>query len=124
MPINRRRFLALSAIASLAPSAVVVANTRRSHMVRVNAYAVNAETPPDQHKWTLSVDGNVATAMQLTVADLRRMPVTEITCVQQCAGNGRWRGVSNVLDRAGVKSAAKHLHIFGSDDPSKSVPSF
>src|SRR5712691_9525314 len=73
MPINRRRFLALSAVASLAPSAVVVANTRRKYMVQVNGYAVNAETPlvrshwllqpPDQPTWTLSVDGDVATAM-------------------------------------------------------------
>ena len=66
MPINRRRFLALSAVASLAPSAVVVANTRREYMVQVNGDAVNAETPlernnwlpypPDQPTWTLSVD--------------------------------------------------------------------
>jgi DMSO/TMAO reductase YedYZ molybdopterin-dependent catalytic subunit len=171
MPINRRRFLALSAVVSLAPSAVVVANTRREYMLQVNGYAVNAETPlelltdyltpnrlffvrshwlphpPDQHKWTLSVDGDVATAMQLTLTDLRRMPVTEVTCVLQCAGNGRglyappvpgvqwrygalgnarWRGVRvrDVLDRAGVKSTAKHLHTFGSDDPPKSVPPF
>ncbi len=115
MPINRRRFLTLSAVASLAPSAVVVANTRRKYMVQVNGYAVNAETPlvrshwllqpPDQPTWTLSVDGDVATAMQLTLTDLRSMPVTEVTC-------------------AGVKTTAKHLHTFGSDDPPKSVPPF
>lgn len=27
--------------------------------------------------------------MQLTLTDLRRMPVTKVTCVLQCAGNGR-----------------------------------
>jgi DMSO/TMAO reductase YedYZ molybdopterin-dependent catalytic subunit len=73
------------------------------------------------------------------------MPVTEVTWVMQCAGNGRglyaptvpgvqwrygalgnarWRGVRDVLDRAGVKSTAKYLHTFGSDDPPKSVPPF
>jgi DMSO/TMAO reductase YedYZ molybdopterin-dependent catalytic subunit len=62
-------------------------------MVQVNGYAVNAETPlelltgylkpnhpPDVHGSTLSVDGAVATAMQLTGSDLRRLPVTEVTC--------------------------------------------
>jgi hypothetical protein len=47
--------------------------------------------------------------MQLTLTDLRRMPVTEVTCV---------------LERAGVKATAKQLHTFGSDDPPKSVPPF
>ena len=87
MPINRRRFLALSAVASLAPSAVVVANTRRESMVQVNGCVVNAESffvpshphPPDQPTCTLSVDGDLATAMQLTLTDLRRMPVTKVT---------------------------------------------
>jgi sulfite oxidase len=171
MPIDRRRFLEISALASLAPRAVVAANTRRSSMVQVNGYAVNAETPlelltdyltpnhlffvrshwiphpPDVHGWTLSVDGDVATAMQLTGSDLRRLPVTEVTCVLQCAGNGRglyaptvpgvqwrygavgnarWRGVRvrDVLERAGVKPTAKHLHAFGSDDPPQKVPPF
>jgi len=119
MPINRRRFLALSAVASLAPSAVVVAHTRRAYMVQVNGCAVNAETPlvrshwlfhpTDQPKWTLSVDGDVATAMQLTLTDLRRMPVTEVTCM---------------LERAEVKSTVKRVHTLGSDDPPKSVPPF
>ena len=133
MPINRRRFLALSAVASLAPSAVVVAHTRREYMVQVNGRAVNAETPlelltdfltpnhlffvrshwlfhpTDQPKWTLSVDGDVATAMQLTLTDLRRMPVTEVTCM---------------LERAEVKSTVKQVHTLGSDDPPKGVPPF
>ena len=79
-------------------------------MVQMNGYAVNAETPldlltdyltpnhlffvrshwvphpPDVHGWTLSVDGDVATAMQLTGSDLRRMPVTEVTWTDV----GRW----------------------------------
>jgi len=104
MPINRRRFLALSAVASLAPSAVVVANTRREYMVQVNGCAVNAETPLD-HEWILSVDGDAATAMQLTLTDLRAVPVTEVTC-------------------GGVKATAKQLHGLGSEDPPKSVPPF
>ena len=171
MPIDRRRFLELSALATLAPRAVVAANTRRTSMVQLNGYAVNAETPldlltdyltpnhlffvrshwvphpPDVHGWTLSVDGDVATAMQLTGSDLRGMPVTEVTCVLQCAGNGRgnyepavpgvqwrygavgnarWRGVRvrDVLERAGVKSTAKYLHTFGSDAPPQTVPPF
>jgi DMSO/TMAO reductase YedYZ molybdopterin-dependent catalytic subunit len=78
MPIDIRRFL----------HAVVAASTRRASMVQVNGYAVNAEVPcpPDIHGWTLSVDGDVATAMQLTGSDLRGMPVTEVTCVLLVCG--------------------------------------
>ena len=41
-------------------------------------------------------------------------------------GNARWSGVRvrDVLDRAGVKAPAKHLHVFGSDDPPGKVPPF
>jgi DMSO/TMAO reductase YedYZ molybdopterin-dependent catalytic subunit len=41
-------------------------------------------------------------------------------------GNAQWRGVAvkDVLERAGVKATAKHLHAFGSDDPPGKVPPF
>jgi len=140
-------------------------------MLQMNGYAVDAETPlelltdyltpnelffvrshwiprtPDPKTWHLTVDGEVENPMTLSLADLRNLPVTEVTCVLQCAGNGRglytpsvpgvqwrygaagnarWRGVrvKDVLERAHVKSTAQHLHAFGSDDPPDKVPPF
>jgi DMSO/TMAO reductase YedYZ molybdopterin-dependent catalytic subunit len=170
--IDRRHFLALSALAPLAPRQVIAATTeRRHHMLQMNGYPVNAETPlelltdfitptelffvrshwiphtPDPRTWHLTIDGEVASPAKFTFADLHQMPQTEATCVLQCAGNGRalyappvpgvqwrygavgnarWRGVrvKEVLDRAGLKGSAKHLHTFGSDDPPRSVPPF
>ena len=85
--------------------------------------------------------------MSLTLSDLKKMPKADATCVLMCAGNGRalhqppvpgvqwsygavgnakWSGVRlrDVLDRAGVHDTAKHLHLFGSDDPPQKVPPF
>jgi len=140
-------------------------------MLQMNGYAVNAETPlelltdyltpnelffvrshwiprtPNLSRWRLTVDGEVKTPVSLSLADLRKLPVTAVTCVLQCAGNGRalytpvlpgvqwrygavgnaeWRGVrvSDVLKLAGVNDSAKHLHAYGSDDPPRKVPPF
>ena len=42
------------------------------------------------------------------------------------AGNARWSGVRvrDVLESAGVKAGARHVHTFGSDDPPGKVPPF
>jgi sulfite oxidase len=97
--------------------------------------------------WSLAVDGEVERPLRLTTEDLRRMPRASATCVLQCAGNGRglftpvvpgvqwqygavgnarWGGVRvrDILERAGVKASAKHLHTFGSDKPPAKVPPF
>jgi sulfite oxidase len=102
---------------------------------------------PDPKKWSLTIDGEVERPAQLTLSDLKKLPRAEATCVLQCAGNGRglytpavpgvqwrygavgnarWGGVRvrDVLDRVGVKVSAKHLHVFGSDDPPGKVPPF
>jgi DMSO/TMAO reductase YedYZ molybdopterin-dependent catalytic subunit len=176
MAINRRSFLGLAATASLAPSALAAAarshtaHTRGS-MLQMNGYPLNAETPldlltdyltpnelffvrshwiphmPDLRTWRLTVDGEVERPATLSLSEIRRMPASEVTCVLQCAGNGRalymplvpgvqwrygaagnarWRGVRvrDVLEHAGVKPSAHHLHTFGSDDPPDKVPPF
>jgi len=69
------------------------------------------------------------------------------TCVLQCAGNGRsfydpkvpgiqwksgavgnarWSGarLADILKNAGLKSGARHVHLFGSDRPPGKVPPF
>jgi len=104
-------------------------------------------TVPDRKTWALTVDGEVERPLRLTLADLARMPQASATCVLQCAGNGRslhkpvvpgvqwgqgavgnarWTGVrvSDLLERAGLKPAARHVHAFGSDDPPFQVPPF
>ncbi len=174
--LTRRRFLALSAGAALLPSAVFSAAAggipvSRRRMLQMNGYAIDAETPldalttyltpndlffvrhhwnpmyPDAKRWALTVDGEVETPLRLSLADLRRMPQTNVTCVLQCAGNGRglyrpivpgvqwkygavgnarWTGVrvKDILDKAGLKASARHLHTFGTDKPPASVPPF
>ena len=173
--IDRRRFLALGA-AALVPGAALGALTdgipvARRRLLQRNGYALDAETPLDAlttyltsndlffvrhhwtpqysgHKgWTLTVDGEVERPLRLTAQDLRRLPRTTVTCVLQCAGNGRglfqppvpgvqwkygavgnarWGGVRlrDLLDQAGLKAAARHLHAFGSDRPPVRVPPF
>jgi sulfite oxidase len=102
---------------------------------------------PDPKKWRLTIDGEVDRSGEITLFELKKLPHVETTCVLQCAGNGRglysptlpgvqwrygaagnarWTGVRvrDVLERAGVKSSAKHLHVFGSDDPPGKVPPF
>jgi len=170
--VDRRRFLALSAAASLTPTALLAdSKAREQYMLQMNGYAVNAETPlelltdyitpvelffvrshwnprtPNPNQWRLTVDGDVEESLKLSLDDLRKMRVTEVTCVLQCAGNGRalytptvpgvqwrygavgnghWKGVAvkDLLERAKVKSSALHLHAFGSDDPPGKVPPF
>jgi DMSO/TMAO reductase YedYZ molybdopterin-dependent catalytic subunit len=174
--LDRRRFLAMSVLGALAGDALLAADRPKSaqsleHMLQLNGYAVNAETPlelltdyltpnelffvrshwipraPDAHTWRLKVDGEAGKSIELSLADLKKLPAAEATCVLQCAGNGRglytptlpgvqwrfgaagnarWRGVRvrDVLQRAGVNAAAKHLHVFGSDDPPGKVPPF
>jgi DMSO/TMAO reductase YedYZ molybdopterin-dependent catalytic subunit len=169
---GRRRFLKLSAAASVAPSALLAAPAGAARrLLQLNSYATDAETPLDQFtsyltpndlffvrhhwvptdvdaaSWTLSVDGAVKTPLKLTLADLRAMPRADATCVLQCAGNGRalhtppvpgvqwrygavgnarWTGVRvrDLLERAGLDPAARHLHTAGADGPPGDVPRF
>src|SRR4029453_6978049 len=80
----------------------------------------------DLNAWRLKVDGETATALTLTMEDVRQLPAVELVSVLECAGNGRgfyepsvpglqwrdggvgngrWRGVrlADVLKRAGLK---------------------
>jgi len=152
-----------------APADPIGRDKRR--MLQLNGYAIDAETPldalttyitpndlffvrhhwnpmyPSPRTWRLAVDGEVSSPLALTIADLRRLPKTTVTCILQCAGNGRafhkptvpgvqwrygavgnarWTGVrvADILQRAGLKASARHLHTFGSDRPPGKVPAF
>ena len=108
MTIDRRRFIAVAAAASLG-----AATKPKKHMLQVGGYPVNAETPlelltdyltpndlffvrshwiptmPDLATWRLRVDGEVRRPLSLSLADLKKMKPAEATCVLMCAGNGR-----------------------------------
>jgi DMSO/TMAO reductase YedYZ molybdopterin-dependent catalytic subunit len=88
----------------------------------------------------LALEGLVDTPLRWSVRSLKRLPAKTITAVLQCAGNGRslytppisgvqwqhgglgqarWTGVPLrvLLARAGVKSTARHVHLFAADVP-------
>jgi len=171
----RRSFLVQTAglLASVGGIPALRQTVRRvRRMLQLNGYAVDAETPldlltsyltpndlffvrhhwqppvaPDPRSWRLVVDGEVTTPLALSLAELKRLPATSVTCVLQCAGNGRslqtprvpgvqwgqgavgnarWTGVriSDLLERAGLEPSALHLHTFGADAPPAKVPPF
>jgi DMSO/TMAO reductase YedYZ molybdopterin-dependent catalytic subunit len=167
MHLSRRHFLAMTAAAVLQPRPAGI----RPEMIARSARPVDREmpiegfldylTPIDQFfvrshvytprvdvaSWRLTIDGHVATPLQMTLADLRRMPIVDIVSVLECAGNGRrfyeppvaglqwshgavgngrWRGVrlKDVLSRAGVRGAAKEVLFNGADVPIGTMPDF
>ena len=101
----------------------------------------------DVNGWRLTVDGDVATPLTLTMEDVRRLPAVELVSVVECAGNGRgfyepsmpglqwaqgavgngrWRGVrlADVLRRAGVRASAREVLFNGADVPLGTMPDF
>ena len=102
---------------------------------------------PDSEEWALVVDGEVLRPLRFTLAELKQLPSTTVTCVLECAGNGRslfqpevpglawgrgavgnalWTGVRvrDLLEKAGVREGAEHLHSRGTDDPPPDQPPF
>lgn len=172
--MQRRDFLALALGGALAPAAASLLRQAGVHprrLLQLNGYALDAETPldlltdfltpnelffvrshwqprmPDPATWRLVIDGEVANPLSLSLAQLRQLPRASVTCVLQCAGNGRslqspavpgvqwgsgavgnarWTGVKvrDLLTRAGLKPSARHLHTEGSDAPPGKVPAF
>ena len=101
----------------------------------------------DPATFRLKVEGEVSTQLELSLADLRQMPATELVAVTECAGNGRvfyepyipgaqwefgavgngrWKGVrlAEVLKRAGIKPSAVELVFDGADMPLGTMPDF
>jgi DMSO/TMAO reductase YedYZ molybdopterin-dependent catalytic subunit len=96
--------------------------------------------PPAVEDWALVVEGEVTRPLRLSLAELKEFPAATATCVLACAGNrrsfydpavpglpwgpgaagnARWTGVRvrDLLDAAGLKAGARHLHSAGTDDP-------
>ena len=94
----------------------------------------------DSDKYSVDIKGSVNTPLQLSLADLKKMPSIELVAVNQCSGNSRgfvtprvgggqlgngamgnarWKGVplKAVLDRAGVRAGAKQVVFDALDGP-------
>src|SRR5919201_6328659 len=94
--------------------------------------------PADAESWRLRIHGLVGRELELSVADLRSRPATEVVATMECAGNGRariephvvsqpwlseavgtarWRGVPlrPLLDEAGVDDDAVEAVFTGAD---------
>jgi len=87
----------------------------------------------DVAQWRLTVDGLVERPFELDYDTLTSLPATEITAVLECfgnpvepdvatrrVGNVVWRGVrlAELLERAGVRSEARHVALEGLDSGS------
>lgn len=111
--------------------------------VRHHTYAAKVNAG----EWKLTVDGEVATPLSLTLDDLKKMPKASVTVTLECAGNGRaffdppvagiqWEkgavgtakfsGVrlADVLKKAGVKVTGKYVAMNGADKPVGKQPAF
>ncbi|MBI1897145.1 MAG: molybdopterin-dependent oxidoreductase [Acidobacteria bacterium] len=98
-------------------------------------------------EWKLSISGEVAQPLTLTMADIKRFPRVELVGVMECAGNGRglfeppvpgvqwtygsignarWAGVrlSDVLRKAGIRGAPLEVLCDGADVPVGTMPEF
>lgn len=101
----------------------------------------------EEGAWTLRIDGEVGTVLELTLADLRRFPSATMVVTMECAGNGRaffdppvagvqwekgavgtaaWTGVrlADVLRKAGVGKAARYVWLDGADRGIGRAPDF
>ncbi len=98
-------------------------------------------------EWKLEIAGLVDHPLTLTLPELKQFPRAELISVLECAGNGRsfyqpsvagaqwrfgsvgnarWTGVrlKDVLEKAGVKPAARQLLLDGADVPLVKMPKF
>jgi DMSO/TMAO reductase YedYZ molybdopterin-dependent catalytic subunit len=174
--ITRRQALALGVAATagaLVPSRWVSAAASDAKLVLRNARPLDAESPiealrtfetpndlffvrshhalPPESKapWTLTIDGEVAHPVTLSLDDIRRLRAERRSVTLECAGNGRgrfnlsptsgvqwglgavstatWTGVplATLLDRAGVQAGAQHFWMEAADGaPIAAAPKF
>ena len=114
----------------------------------VRYHLANVPLDIDPDTFTVEIKGKVDKAAKLSLADIKRMPATEIVAVNQCSGNSRgffeprvpggqlgngamgnarWKGVplKAVLDKAGVQQGAKQVMFNGLDGPvTEKTPDF
>jgi sulfite oxidase len=99
------------------------------------------------NNWKLDIEGEVNRSLELTMRDIRSFQQVTQTVTLECSGNGRafadppvaglqwekgavgtarWTGIPlrDVLMKAQVKPAAKHVILNGADRPLRAVPDF
>ncbi len=170
MNYSRRKMFQLAASFAAASSLPGADDTKRDMIVR-SARPYDAEMPMSgfqhyltpienffvrSHHYTptveiesykLSVEGEVATPLSLSLDDLKKLPKVEMVSVCECAGNGRslyepsmpglqweyggvgnakWTGVrlADVLKKAGIKPSAVDVLFDGADVPVGTMPDF
>jgi DMSO/TMAO reductase YedYZ molybdopterin-dependent catalytic subunit len=105
--------------------------TANSSFYRVDTDLVLPQVAPET--WTLRIDGMVDREVEITFADLLRMPLTEtyitLVCVSNQVGgtyngNARWLGVplATLLRRAGVRAGADQVLSTAADGMTISTP--
>ena len=105
--------------------------TPNASFYRVDTDLVLPQVSPDQ--WTLQIGGMVDRPVELTFADLLRLPLTEADITLVCvsnevggpyAGNARWLGASlpALLRRAGIKRGADQVLSTSVDGMTISTP--
>jgi DMSO/TMAO reductase YedYZ molybdopterin-dependent catalytic subunit len=122
-----------------------------SYLTPVNAFFVRQHIPRpapiDPQAYRLTVDGMVSKPLQLTLADLRKLPQYTVPATLECTGNGRgfyvpkvpgiqwgrgavgnaeWRGprVGDVLKAAGMDPKTAYIETNGADVGVASTPDF
>ena len=105
--------------------------TPNAGFYRVDTDLVLPQVPPET--WTLRIDGMVDREIEISFAELLRMPLTETDITLVCvsnqvggtyAGNARWLGASlpALLRRAGVRAGADQLLSSATDGMTISTP--
>jgi len=105
--------------------------TPNASFYRVDTDLVLPQVSPEN--WTLKIDGMVARPVELSFADLLKMPLTETDITLVCvsnevggtyAGNARWLGVplAPLLRKAGVRSGADQVLSTSTDGMTISTP--
>jgi DMSO/TMAO reductase YedYZ molybdopterin-dependent catalytic subunit len=81
------------------------------------AYHISPEPPPAPPGWALRIGGLVATPMTLTLAELQRMPRTDVRvrhhCVEGWSAVASWHGVRvrDLAERVGVDPRARYVEF-------------
>jgi DMSO/TMAO reductase YedYZ molybdopterin-dependent catalytic subunit len=105
--------------------------TPNASFYRVDTDLVLPQLSPDT--WTLKIDGMVDRELEISFADLLRMPLTEADITMVCVsnqvggtynGNARWLGVplAGLLRRAGVQAGADQVLSSATDGMTISTP--
>jgi len=122
-----------------------------SWLTPVEAFFVRQHLPRpskiDPEAYRLNINGMVGKPLELTLADLKKLPQFTVPATIECTGNGRgfytpkvpgiqwmrgaignaeWRGprVSDVLKLAGANSGAAFIEVDGADTGLASTPDF